>query len=159
MPQLRLLWRVLIAAAPALAATLGAAATDTSSWVEIRGRVRCVETEAASFAPGDSPCDAPGARFEFDTSDGRTFTLRPDDPKAEAFLDPVVRSRELSLRGWPRGEAEFEILSVFSWKDGQAHHVHFRCDVCDITSSAPGPCWCCGEDFELREEPVDAERN
>ncbi|MEE2775721.1 MAG: hypothetical protein VYE73_03030 [Acidobacteriota bacterium] len=123
--------------------------------VELTGRVRCLEAEASAADPADHPCNAIGARFMFDTADGRQVSLLDDDPKAGAFLDPVVRSRALLLRGWERGIDGFEILSVFSVLDGRKHHVHYRCDVCDITASGPGPCWCCGADFERREVAVD----
>jgi hypothetical protein len=47
------------------------------------------------------------------------------------------------------------ILAVYSMVGGIPHHLHYRCEVCNITATAPGPCWCCGAPFELREERVE----
>jgi hypothetical protein len=65
-----------------------------------------------------------------------------------------VRARELELHGWRRPGGAFELLSIYSIVGGVPHHLHYRCDVCDIDATAPGPCWCCGAPFELREEPA-----
>jgi hypothetical protein len=77
-----------------------------------------------------------------------------DDARAGVFADPQVREREIEVHGWRRDGGTFEVLSVYSVVGGVLHHLHYRCDVCNITASAPGPCWCCGKPFELREEPV-----
>lgn len=75
------------------------------------------------------------------------------------FIDPRVRSQALQIEGWERPGRHLELLAVRSVKNGVLHHIHYRCDICDITATAPGPCWCCGRDFELREEPLTEEKN
>ncbi len=116
----------------------------------LTGRAVCLEPLAAA-APDLVPCDEPGARYAFETESGETVTFLEEDPRTGVFRDPRVRSQRLEVEGWLREQGRFELLSVLSIKHGERFHVHYRCDVCDITATAPGPCWCCGKDFELRE--------
>jgi hypothetical protein len=132
---------------------------STTEPVILRGRVVCLDTGTASYDdPADDPCNQPGARFELRPATGEAVRFLAGDPKAGIFADPVVRDRELEVHGWQRPEG-FEILSVYSIVGGVQHHLHYRCDVCNITTYAPGPCWCCGQPFELREEKVEAGRS
>ena len=125
-----------------------------------RGRAICLD---ARLQPLDElehaiRCNEPGAaRYGLRTVAGEMIFFLPDDPLAEMFIDPIVRSRELVVKGWSRPDRHFEILRVLSFKNGQLHHIHYRCDVCNITAKAPGPCWCCRKPFELREVPVEGE--
>ena len=141
-----------------------AALQSSPSWTELRGRVRCVESAASLDDPRNAteagaldPCNVPGASFVFEPDTGPNLRLLTADPIAGMFIDPRVRARYLALRGWKRPGGSFELLSVFSIFDGKRHRIHYRCEVCDITATAPGPCWCCGAPFELREEPTDEE--
>ena len=129
--------------------------------VALRGRVTCLDALAATPAdPAADPCNQPGARFELRISPSESVRFLAEDAKAQIFTDPRVRERELEVRGWRRPGGAFEVLSVYSIVGGQPHHLHYRCDVCDIDAYAPGPCWCCGQPFELREEAgPDAERD
>ncbi len=126
--------------------------------VVLRGRVVCLDALAATPAdPAADPCNQPGARFELRTSTGEAVGFLPEDARAGILIDPEVRTRELEVHGWRRPGGALEVLSVYSIVGGVPHHLHYRCDVCNITTSAPGPCWCCGAPFELREEPVGAQ--
>ena len=150
-----LIWVSLaVVAATASAAQAVDPQTESSSEVvAIRGRVVCLDAPTASTAtPESGSCDRPGARFELHALEGETVPFVAGDPKADIFTDPQVRERELEVRGWRRAGG-LEILSVYAVKDGVLRHLHYRCDVCNITTYAPGPCWCCGQPFELREGP------
>ena len=151
------LWGALVLVFSASGWALGETdAASTEESMSLRGRVECVK--AASWEdPGQDPCNRPGAGFALVTSGGERLRLLANDPRVEMFTDPIVRQRELELVGWRRQGDAFEILSVYSLHQGRRHHVHYRCEVCNITATAPGPCWCCGKDFELREEPVGEE--
>jgi hypothetical protein len=140
----------------ALAATaLSAPLAAGDSLVTRRGAVRCLDAFATPADRTEDPCNQPGASFELQDESGAVLAFRADDPRAEIFLDPRVRAMQIEVRGWLRPGETIEILSVYSIHGGRRHHLHYRCDVCDITATAPGPCWCCGADFELREEAVD----
>ena len=145
-----------IAALVMLPASLAAGAQSELTFVE--GRVLCLPPAGATTAqvacddPEASPDDRP--RFVLETGDGTHLGFIGSDPKVGLFFDPRVRSRWLRLYGWQR-EQGFEILNAYSVKDGGYFDLHFKCDVCKITATAPGPCWCCGEDFDFRETAVD----
>jgi len=101
----------------------------------------------------EAPCTPESTRFALRTEDGRRIAVDPDDLRAGPFADPRVRARPLEVRGWLRESGTLEVLRVYTLHGGTLHHVHYRCDICDIDASGPGPCWCCGRDFELREDP------
>jgi hypothetical protein len=126
---------------------------STPEVVAIRGRVVCLDTlpESPGVAESD-PCNQPGARFELRAASGEAIPFVAGDPRADLFTDPQVRDLDLEVRGWRRVGA-MEVLSVHAVRNGTLHHLHYRCDVCNITTYAPGPCWCCGQPFELREGP------
>ena len=119
------------------------------------GRAECLEAVASQEPAVADPCNRPDARFLFRTEQGEELFFLAEDPRPRAFTDPRVRALRLELTGHRRDAATFEIVAIHSLHDGERYHVHYRCDVCDITTTAPGPCWCCGEDFELRQVPVD----
>jgi hypothetical protein len=124
--------------------------------VAVRGRIVCLDAATATFDdPANDPCNQPGARFELRTSAAEVVHFLPEDSRAAIFTDPQVRAKEIEVRGWRRAGDAIEILSVHSIVAGVPHHLHYRCDVCNITTDAPGPCWCCGKPFELREEPAE----
>ena len=154
---------VTIAALIALLATVdtgvatGAAENDDLRRLE--GRAVCLEkVDEGSLEQGSlaEVCNEHGARYAFHTAGGEVFTFLEEDPRAEMFIDPRIREQPLMIEGWLREGGHIELLEVFSIKDDVLHHIHYRCDICDITATAPGPCWCCGQEFELRERPVEA---
>lgn len=123
--------------------------------ITIGGRVHCLDFDLQPNPDAEACNEAGAARFGLRTDGDLWFYFLEDDPRAEMFVDSEVRSRELSVRGWPRDDEQFEILSVHSVKHGRLFDLHYRCDVCNITATAPGPCWCCRAPFELRETPSD----
>ena len=134
----------------------GAAARIDPQIVQLEGRAECLLAED-ELQPPDAECNQPGAPYAFRTSDDRLFYLIDGDPKSEVFIDPRIRRQSILLEGWIRPRQRFEILMVYTLIDDQPHHVHSRCDVCDIDATAPGPCWCCGREFDLRQPPASPE--
>jgi hypothetical protein len=152
---------IAVAIATLLATPLFAADSESErdpSIVSLRGQVVCwsdpASGEAADAGADDDPCDRVGARYGLWVSPSESVHFLAEDARAAIFADPAVRDREIEVRGWRRPGGGLEILSVHSIRDGKPHRLHYRCDVCNITATAPGPCWCCGAPFELREEPV-----
>ena len=119
-----------------------------------RGVPRCPGSRPPPTRP-PTPATSPAPGSSCDTSPGEAVGFLPEDAKAGIFTDPAVR--DAGARGprlataWraPRGP-----VGLLHRRTAIPHHLHYRCDVCNITTSAPGPCWCCGAPFELREEPV-----
>ncbi len=142
---------ILLALAACLLPVAGAAAQELEVW---DGRVVCAEAPAGDGAARcDDPETSPGFVLIEDRT-GRRLPFAPADPKAGLFADPRVRSLALRVVGSRRGGDPIEIVHVYSREDGHLHDVYFRCDVCNITASAPGPCWCCRQPFELRHPPA-----
>jgi hypothetical protein len=129
---------------------------DGETVVSHRGRAVCLDDATLAPLDDEQRCNEPGgARFALATAVGDRVHFLADDPQAEIFRDPEVRARELVVEGWPRPGGQLELLHVYSLRDGRLYHLHYRCDLCNITAKAPGPCWCCRQPFELREVPVE----
>jgi hypothetical protein len=128
--------------------------------VSFRGRAVCLDAEGKPFAPGEL-CDAGAARFHrfgLLTAEGKVVSFSPRDNRAEMFTDHRVRDRELEVHGWPAADGHLAITRILSWRDGQLFDMYYFCDVCNIKSNTPGPCWCCRQDFDFREAPVNPSR-
>jgi len=143
-----------LTASMATGATRAAAGSADGDLHRFEGRAICLEK--ADEGAVEPPCNEAGARYAFHAASGEVFTFLEDDPRAEMFVDPRIREQPLMIEDWLREGGRIELLEVFSIKDDVLHHIHYRCDICDITATAPGPCWCCGQEFELREWPVKA---
>jgi hypothetical protein len=111
----------------------------------LRGRVFCLETPKGC---------ANGADFIFEASDGGRFEFLATDPATAIFTDPRVRQRELQLVARLHNGRELEVIRVRSYREGKLHDIYYFCEVCNITTYAPGPCPCCRDELELRETPV-----
>jgi hypothetical protein len=114
----------------------------------ITGRAVCLKP---AFDPDNpkSDCALYGLRTE-----NKTFQFIPEDPRAEIFADPRVRERTLRVTGRLREGDRIEITAVQSIMDGRPHDLYYRCEVCNITAYAGGPCACCQADLEFRETPA-----
>ena len=119
--------------------------------ITVRGRAVCLDS-AGKLATDEDACDAANG-FAFRADDETLYRFVPSDKRVEMLTDPRVRGRELEIVAWLRGENRLEIIKLYSVHDGELHDIYYRCDVCNITAHTPGPCWCCWQDFELRETP------
>ena len=115
--------------------------------VNIRGWIVSLH-ELKSAYPAEVKDDP---RFGLKTADGKLYLFLPEDAKTKIFTDPRIRERELQVKAWLRSKNRLEIIDVYSVRDGEVHDLSYRCDLCNITTDAPGPCWCCQQEFELRE--------
>lgn len=127
------------------------AGPDPAREVTVRGRIVCVDE-----ARKEIPCPPANPRFALRTNRGEHYYFLSQDPKSKMFIDPRVRSRELEVKAWERADREVEIIKVFSIQEGRRFDLHYFCETCNIRAYAGGPCWCCQEDFELRETPLQA---
>lgn len=127
----------------------------TAREVTVRGRVLCLDAAGAHLSGACDPASSAVHHFGLETRDGKVYAFLREDTRAQIFTDPRVFRRELEVKGWarPGDESTLEITKVFSVIDGRLHDVYYFCAVCNITSHTPGLCWCCREEFELKEEP------
>ena len=118
--------------------------------ITVRGRTICLDSSGKPSE--EESCDLANG-FAFRAHGERLYRFSATDKRVEMLTDPRVRSQELEIEGWLREESEIEIIKLYSVHDGKLYDIFYRCDVCNITAHTPGPCWCCWEDFELRETP------
>ena len=121
--------------------------------ITVRGRTVCLDS--AGKPSDDAHCDLTNG-FAFRDQGEKLYRFSPEDTRVEMLTDERVRSQELEIVGWLKDEDEIEIIKLYSVHDGELYDIYYRCDVCNITAHTPGPCWCCWEDFELRETPADS---
>ncbi|GAB4116213.1 MAG: hypothetical protein Kow001_17020 [Acidobacteriota bacterium] len=117
--------------------------------VALRGHVECIGPDRQSV-----PCRSDSRDFAFRTESGERYFFLADDDRTRMFHDPRVREKLLEIRAWDRGGGNLELVRVYSIKDGKLFDLHYYCSVCSIRSYAGGPCWCCQQEFELRETPL-----
>ncbi len=124
---------------------------DQAPRVSVRGELHCVDRQGRA-EPVSASCTADGRRWALKSDDGRLHFFSQSDPRAGIFEDPLVWPRRLQIIGIPLPDRFLEIIHLHSVEEEGLHKIFYRCDVCNITAYAPGPCWCCRDDFEFREE-------
>lgn len=87
------------------------------------------------------------------TAGGEVVALELDEILDVMMRDPQLADRDWELRGELREDGRFVVVKAFTIKDGELHRVTYYCEICHITTYAPGRCMCCQEDTELRELP------
>jgi len=103
---------------------------------------------------GQNPSSSPSILFT--TDDGQTLVLVGDDYSASQLADPELRDRYWELRGNVKPDGVFDVLRLFTIKDGRLFRVTYFCVICNIRSHHHAPCMCCQDETELQELPVDA---
>lgn len=87
--------------------------------------------------------------------DDRTnYPLVEDGASEMLFQDKRLRDRPVRLIAMRlRGTNVLRVVRVQTvGKDG-VFDVDYWCEVCQISLSHPGACYCCGQEAELRERP------
>jgi hypothetical protein len=131
-------WLVYLLFATALLVTR--AAPPTNEIVRLQGRL--------SQAPGA------GTNMVFKTETGQTYKLKRNPMSEALFLDTNLLSKVLLLSGKVQDKS-FEVTrNLRSVKNGKVYDLYYYCDVCSISTSAPGLCQCCREPTVLTETPV-----
>jgi len=101
---------------------------------------------------GQNPSDQ---AIHFVTDDGQALTLVGDDYSTSQLADPELKDRYWELRGNLKPDGVFEVLRLFTIKDGKLFRVTYFCVICNIRSHHHALCMCCQDDTELQELPID----
>lgn len=96
---------------------------------------------------------APDAPLTFVTNDGKRYQVAGDTMSNAQLRDPQLLEREWEFEGALRPDGRFEIIKLFTIKDGQRFRVTYYCEICNIVTHEPGDCMCCQGPTELREIP------
>jgi hypothetical protein len=117
----------------------------------VTGTLVCLDNSSKETTCGAKP-EALGLK----ATDGRIYPLKKHENVEALFIEKRLQTREfrLTLRRQPDSEA-FELVKAQLIRGGKLYNFHYFCDVCNITTYAPGPCMCCREETEYREEPAE----
>jgi hypothetical protein len=119
---------------------LSLAAAGTNETVKLQGRVQSVRGS--------------GTNLVFKAESGAQYALKRTPASEALFLDTNLYSRVLVVSGTVRDKTLEITSNLRSMKNGKLHELFYYCDICSISSSAPGLCPCCREPSELREGPA-----
>jgi hypothetical protein len=128
---------------------------------ESRGKLVCLLEEMKDKYQADaSPIHdhLAGFRVEGDAPAGgfRYYTLLRNAFSEALFVDARFKEHELRLSGRVFPSSSLLEVSRFQWyRDGKLFNVYYWCSICAIRGVDPGPCSCCKEKVELREERAD----
>lgn len=120
---------------------------------DLRGRIVCPNGSGQIFSC-DQDRDESAQSYALETAGGKLYFFLSADPQTKMFSDRRVRARELEITVRLLPDKRVEIIQIHSIKAGRSHRIFYYCDTCSITSFEPGPCYCCYQNFELRETPV-----
>jgi hypothetical protein len=123
--------------------------------VELAGRLVCLAEEMQRIHGADLPSNHRHVEG-FRTEQGEYFTLLETKLSVALFKDPLLKSRQLLLKGrvYP-GSRIFDVTLIRSLKNKRIHDVYYWCDICSIKSVVPGECMCCQEEVEFQEKLHD----
>ena len=122
-----------------------------STEVVVEGTLYC-RTVEGSLLPAFYNCRGRGQDFAFETLNGQLFVFPANDPRAASFEDERIRRERLRVTGLAHSADRIEMLAVHAVREDGLYRLYYYCEVCHIRAFAPGPCWCCQDPFELREE-------
>jgi hypothetical protein len=125
---------------------------DSEKNIELKGKVICLDERESEVA-----CSPGHPVFGFKADGGEIYTILPEDPNSRMFEDKRLRQRELLVKAWIDGSNRLEIIKVYAVKDDQLFDVYYFCSICNIKAFIGGLCWCCQEEFEFKEVPVQQE--
>jgi hypothetical protein len=112
--------------------------------VVLRGHIgpKSVQSSASADAP-----------LTFVTTEGQKYQVAGDSMSNAQLRDPRLIDREWEFEGSVRPNGQFEIVKLFTVKDGKRFRVTYYCEICNIVTHEPGDCMCCQAPTELREIP------
>jgi hypothetical protein len=86
--------------------------------------------------------------------DGTTRPILADAGSLKLDLDARLRDRPVRLTAIS-GPSGLQVVLVQTVTDDGVCDVDYWCDICRISLTEPGPCFCCGEETKLRERPAE----
>jgi hypothetical protein len=93
-------------------------------------------------------------RFGLESSNGKLYKFLSSDVMTDMFKSARVRDQELQITASPLADDQIEIVKIRAIRDGKLYDIFYYCEICRITAYGPGPCVCCGAEYEYKETPV-----
>jgi hypothetical protein len=103
-----------------------------------------------------APTPGPRTNLFFRTDSGSSYSLKRTPASEALFIDTNLWPKHLLLAGKLLDNSLEVTGNLRSIKNGQVHELFYYCDVCSISTSAPGLCACCREPTVLTEKPEHA---
>ena len=84
---------------------------------------------------------------------GKIYPLEKHENVDALFVEKRLQTREfrLTLRKNEASSPWYELVKSQLIRGGKVYDFYYFCDVCNITTHAPGICLCCREQTEYRE--------
>jgi hypothetical protein len=102
-----------------------------------------------------APGGTPGGLVLVPADGGPARPIVEDDGSRALVLDGRLRDRPVRLTAVPDpGTGALRVVCVQTIVDGVVNDVDYWCDICAISLTRPGPCYCCGQETVLRERPA-----
>jgi hypothetical protein len=100
----------------------------------------------------ETGCGVKNEGYGIKTSAGQIYALQKHENVEALHAEKRLKTREfrLTLRKEPNSTF-YEVVKSQFIRDGQVYDFHYFCEVCNITTHAPGLCMCCRQDTEYRE--------
>jgi len=114
----------------------------------VTGLLVCLDGAFKEMACGTAP-----ETLGLKAAGGKIYPLKKHENVDALFAEKRLQTREfrLALRKVETALPWFELVKSQFVRGGKVYDFHYFCDVCNITTHAPGICLCCREETEYRE--------
>jgi len=114
----------------------------------VTGLLVCLDGSFKETACGTAP-----EALSLKAAGGKIYPLKKHENVDALFVEKRLQTREfrLTLRKDEASSPWFELVKSQFIRGGKVYDFHYFCEVCNITTHAPGICLCCREETEYRE--------
>jgi hypothetical protein len=101
----------------------------------------------------ETACSKAPETLALKASGGKLFPLKKHENVDALLVEKRLQTRDfrLTLRKEEASSPWFELVTAQFIRGGNVYDFHYFCEVCNITTHAPGICLCCREETEYRE--------
>lgn len=117
----------------------------------VEGLLVCLDGDLKEIA-----CKDENERYGLKTAKGLIYALQDHENVAALHLEKRLKTRQFRLTLRRNSNSPlWDLVKSQLIRDGKVYDFHYFCEVCNITTRAPGLCMCCREETEYRESPVE----
>jgi len=127
---------------------LGKPGVPTAENVVVTGLLVCLDESLKETA-----CGTAHQALGLKAAGGKIYPLKRHENVDALSVEKRLRTREfkLTLRKDEGASPWFELVKSQFIRGGKVYNFHYFCEVCNITTHAPGICLCCREETEYQE--------
>lgn len=114
----------------------------------VTGLLVCLDGAFKETACGTAP-----ETLGLKAAGAKIYPLKKHENVDALFAEKRLQTREfrLTLRKDEASSPWFELVKSQLIRGGKVYDFHYFCDVCNITTHAPGICLCCRQETEYQE--------